>query len=86
MVNDGFHREAMFWIVSMRAICQVTILQDASEEEQMYYSEEFEKLLAELGLRSEDDFQKRAEDGKQLLDEVMQLADQIVETNEKIIQ
>jgi hypothetical protein len=42
--------------------------------------------LADLGLHSEDDFQKRAEDGALLLDEVMQVAMQIVETNQKIIQ
>jgi len=85
MVNDGFHREAMSWISVMRAIFQETILRDAPEEEQMQYVEQYQKLLAELGLHSEDDFQKRAEDGAQLLDEVMQVADQIVETNTKII-
>ena len=86
MINDGYHREAMFWIFCMRTICQHTILQDASEEEQKKYAEQYHKLLAELGLRSEDDFQKRAEDGKQLLEEVIQVAEQIIETNPKIIQ
>jgi len=85
LINDGFHREAMIWIVSMRTICQQTILQDAPADEQKKYSEQYEKLLAELGFRSPDDFPKRENDSKRLLDEVMQLADQIVETNEKII-
>jgi hypothetical protein len=85
MVNDGFHREAMIWIGSMRTICQKTILRDAHEEEQMHYVEQYQKLLADMGLHSEDDFQKRAEYGALLLDEVMQVAEQIVETNEKII-
>jgi hypothetical protein len=86
MINDEYHREAMWWIYCMRTICQHTILQDASEEEQKKYAEQYEKLLAELGLRSEDDFQKRGEDGALLLDEVMQVALEIVETNPKIIQ
>jgi hypothetical protein len=86
LVKDGFHREAMFWIAMMRAICQVTIQQDALEDEQTLYAEQYVKRLAELGLRSRDDLHRRAEDGKRLLDEVMQVADQIVETNEKIIQ
>jgi hypothetical protein len=85
LINDGYHREAMNYMLGMRLICQMMIHQDASYEEQKKYSEQYEKLLAELGLRSEDDFQKRAEDGKQLLDEVMQVAEQIVETNEKIV-
>ena len=84
-MNDGFHREAMIWISSMRTICQQTILQDAPANEQKKYAEQYEKLLAELGLRSEDDFQKRAEDGALLLEEMMQVAEQMVETNEKIV-
>ena len=86
MINAGFYREAMFWIAVMRAICQVTIQQDASEEEQTLYAEQYVKLLAELGLSSRDDLHRRVEDGKQLLDEVMQVADQIIEKNPKIIQ
>jgi hypothetical protein len=85
MINAGFHREAMFWITVMRAICQATIQQDASEEEQILYAEQYMKFLEELGLHSKDDFQQRAEDGKQLLEEVMQVADQIIATNEKIV-
>ena len=85
MINDGYHREAMIWIVCMRGECQKTIDQDGSDGEQKKYSEQYEKLLAELGFHTEDDFQKRAEDGKQLLEEVMQVAEQIVETNEKIV-
>ena len=85
MVNDGFHREAMSWITSMRAIFQETILRDAPDEEQKQYVEQYQILLAKLGFYSEGDFQRRAEDGKQLLDEVMQVAEQIVETNERIV-
>jgi len=86
MVNDGFHREAIMWISAMRAIFQQTILRDGSEEEQALFTKQYEKLLAELGLRSEDDFQKRAEDGALLLDEVMQIAEQIMDANEKIVE
>lgn len=86
LINGGFHREAMIWISSMRTICQQTILQDAPANEQKKYAEQYEKLLAELGFRSDVDFQMRAEDGKQLLEDVMQVAAQIVDTNPKIIQ
>ena len=41
MINQGFHCEAMFWIFCMRAVCQDTILRDAPDEEQMYYSKKF---------------------------------------------
>ncbi len=85
MVNDGFHREAMSWITAMRAIFQETILQDAPGKAQKQYVEQYQKLLAELGFHSENDFQKRAEDGAQLLEQVMQVTEQIMETSEKII-
>jgi hypothetical protein len=86
IINEGFHREAMSWISSIRAMCQQTILRDAPEEEQEKYVEQYQKLLADLGFYTENDFQKRAEDGKQLLEEVMKFAMQIVETNRKINQ
>jgi len=85
MVNDGFHREAMSWISSMRAIFQQTILRDAPDEVQISYVDQYQKLLSELGLHSTDDFEKRAEDGATLLDEVMQVAEEIMETNPKIV-
>jgi hypothetical protein len=84
MIKGGFHREAMIWILGMRSECQETISQDGSDEEKKKYTEQYEKLLAELGLGSEDDFQKRAKDGKRLLDEVMRVSLEIVETNDKI--
>ena len=85
VINEGFHREAMSWISSIRAMCQQVILRDGTDQEQRIYTEKYQELLAELGFRSEIDFQKRAEYGAQLLNEVMQIAEQMIETNPKII-
>ena len=85
VINAGFHREAMSWIASIRAMCQKVILRDGSDEEKKIFIEQYQELLAELELHSEDDIQKRAEDGRRLLDEVIQVAMQIVETNPKIV-
>ncbi len=82
MVKDGFHREAMFPIATMRAICQATIQQDATEDEQMLFAEQYMKLLADLGLSSSNNYQKRAEDGAHLLDEVKLDAVQMFENGE----
>ena len=86
LIDDGYHREALIWIVTMRTICQQIILQDAPEEEQQKYGVKHDDIMAELGFHSADDFQEREEVIKRLLEEVMQVADQIVETNPKIIQ
>lgn len=85
MINDGFHREAMIWIMCMLAECQKTIDQDGSDEEKQKYLERYEKLLAELGFRTEQDFQKRVEDGIKLLGKVIQVTEQMVETNQQIV-
>jgi hypothetical protein len=85
MVTAGFHRETMFGIIALRACCRAIFLQDAVEEEQVQHEQQYQKFLAELGLRSKDDLQQRAEDGRRLLDEVMQVALEIVDTNKKII-
>jgi hypothetical protein len=86
MINEGLHREAMFMIVALRAMCRDVCLQDAVEKEKAQHEQQYKKFVAELGIRSKDDIQKRAEDGTLLRDEVMQVAAQIVETNQKIIQ
>ena len=85
MVTAGFHRETMFGIIALCACCRVIFLQDAVEEEKVQHEQRYQKFLVELGICSKDDIQKRAEDGRRLLDEVMQVAMQIVETNPKII-
>jgi hypothetical protein len=81
LINDGFYGEAMMWIVGMRSICQQAILQDAPADEQKKYTEQYDELLAKLGFHSPEDFPKREEMSKWLLEEVMQIALQIVETN-----
>ena len=85
MVTAGFHRETMFGIIALRACCRVIFLQDAVEEEQVQHEEQYQKFLAELGLRSKDDLHQRAKAGSHLLDEVMQVAEQMMGTNLKII-
>jgi hypothetical protein len=85
LIEDGFYNEAILWIASMRTLCQQTILQDAPADEQKKYAEQYDELLAELGFYSPNDFPKREEGCKRLLDEVMQVAEQIVEMNKNII-
>jgi uracil DNA glycosylase len=65
-------------------MCRDAFLQDAVEEERAQHEQQYKMFLAELELRSKDDIKKRAEDGALLLNKVMEVAAQIVETNQKI--
>lgn len=84
LIEDGFHREAMLWILSMRALCQATIEKDASDREKAQYAQRYKEFLVELGLASVEDSKKRAQYGERLLEEVMQVAEEIIETNPKV--
>jgi hypothetical protein len=84
LIKDGFHREAMFWIMIMRAICQATIETDASDRERAQYIQQYKEFLMELGLASVEDLKKRAQYGERLLEEVMRVAEEIIETNPKV--
>jgi hypothetical protein len=81
LVEDGYHREAMLWIMCMRAVCQATIDKDAPDREKAQHTQRYKAFLAELGLGSAKDLQERAQYGERLLDEVMHVAEQIIDTN-----
>ena len=86
LIEDGFHREAMLWILGMRAVCQATIQQDASAEEEAQHVQAYQKFLVELGLRSVEDLRRRAEHGECLLQEVIRVAEEVMETNPEVVE
>jgi hypothetical protein len=86
MVKRGFHHETMFMIIALRVMCQGIFLQDSVEDELVKHEQDYQKFLAELGLRSSDDLHQRAKAGSHLLDEVMQVVEQMITKNPKIIQ
>ena len=84
LVEGGFHREAMLWIMIMRAVCQSTIEADASGKERTLHRQRYKEFLAELGLASVEDSRKRAQYGERLLEEIMHVAEGIIETNPRV--
>ena len=84
LIESGFHREAMFWILLMRTICQSTMDNDASGTEKEQSTRRYERLLAAQGLVSADDLTPRAQYGERLLEQVMRVAEEIIETNPSV--
>ena len=63
LIQSGFHREAVFWIVATFARCHMILGTDASQL-QRSLTPAFNALLADLGVHSRDDLVQR---GKQVL-------------------
>lgn len=81
LIEQGFHREAMFWIVVTYSRCMVILNQDAMPETVERFRPAYHRLLADLGVRSVEDvaqYKRRALDFLPVVEEV---ADHIIMAN-----
>jgi hypothetical protein len=60
LIERGFHREAVFWIVATYARCQTILYHDAPGELHDRFDAGFRSLLGDLGIRSSADILERA--------------------------
>lgn len=84
LIKDGHYKEAFWWILLYRLESQIAFENDGLEEETQKYMEQFEKMLADLGLISQKDFQRRAERLRAVLKEAMEFSEKSIETNPDI--
>jgi hypothetical protein len=84
MIDEGNHREAMFWITFFHYLANVTIQNDAPEAEKPQYQAGFEQLLSGLGLHPLNDWQSRIQLAKNVAEEFFQLADEVIENHPDI--
>lgn len=84
LIDSGYHREAIFWIVATYARCQKIFYCDGSVKTQNWYSYGFRNLLADLGINSFSDLQERSKQNKKLLSKVWKTVEAIIEANPKI--
>jgi hypothetical protein len=85
MIDEGHHREAMFWICVFHFLSNAAIQNDASDEEKPQFQAIFDRLLDGLGLSTPEDWTSRVEQAKALAEEVFQVADEIVVQNPDIV-
>ena len=81
MIEQGYHREAIFWMVATYSRCMSVIHQDASLEVQQHCSHGYRHLLADLGIHSFTDLQQRGEQIRQLIPSVWEIAEAIMAAN-----
>ena len=81
MIERGYHREAIFWMVATYSRCQKVLYRDAPAEMQDRFSLGYRQLLGDLGITLFGDLQKRSEQVKGFLPRVWEVAEAIMAAN-----
>lgn len=81
LIRAGNHREAVFWIVATFSRCHKILAVDASPETLKAHLPAFEEMVADLGLRTSNDFICRAKDVSDFLPRLWEAAEDIVTRN-----
>ena len=84
MIQQGRHREALFWIVATIARCQMVLHADAPPPMSARWDGAFQDLLADLGIRSIVDLGQRCEHIRDALPQVDGLAVNLMDANPEI--
>ncbi|MBC8229903.1 hypothetical protein H8E77_10185 [bacterium] len=85
MINEGNHREAMFWIWIFHYCVNVAIQNDGSEEEKPQYQAGYDDFLSGLGLHAPNDWQSRLQLARNVAEQFFEFADEVVENHPDII-
>jgi hypothetical protein len=81
LIEGGYHREAIFWMVATYSRCQHVLCHDAPAEMQDRSSVGYRRLVGDLGITSFADLQQRGEQVKGLLPHVWEVAEAIMASN-----
>jgi hypothetical protein len=84
LIEQGDHREALFWIVATYSRCQKVLSSDAPVEMQDQFSLGYRRLLADLGITSDADLHQRGEEVKDFLPQIWEVAEAIMSVNPEI--
>ncbi len=84
LIEQGHHREAIFWMAVTYARCQKVLHDDASVEMRDRFAPGFRELLADLGIASSADLQERNAQVTELLPRVWEVAEAIMAANPEI--
>ncbi len=81
LIDRGYHREAIFWMVATYSRCQKVLYHDAPVEMQNKFSPGYRQLLSDLGITSFADLQQRRTQVKELLPRVWEVTEAIMAAN-----
>jgi hypothetical protein len=81
LIECGYHREAIFWIVATYSRCQKVLYHDAPVAMQERFDPGYRHLLGDLGITSFADLQRRSEQVKGFLPHLWTMAEAILAAN-----
>ncbi|MDH6671189.1 hypothetical protein M2277_001839 [Paenibacillus sp. LBL] len=84
LILNGSHREAVFWMVATFARCHNILEADGPPEFQREYAPAFDAILADLGITSTADLQKRADEVIRFLPTLWNITEGILEANPEV--
>jgi hypothetical protein len=81
LIEQGNHREAIFWMVATYSRCQMVLYQDAPLAIQEQFTPAYHHLLADLGITSPALLPQRGEQIKTFLPQLWEMTETILTTN-----
>jgi hypothetical protein len=79
MIEQGCHREAMFWIAGFLVFANAAIQADAPAAERRAFQARIDRLVADLGLRTTADVAARAAAAEDLARAIFGVADELID-------
>ena len=84
LIEQGYHREAVFWLVATYSRCQWIFHHDALASVRERFRPGYQRLLGDLAIGSFADLQNRCEQVEQFLPRVCEMAESIMAANPQI--
>jgi hypothetical protein len=78
LIDEGRHREAMWWLLFGYTISNATLQQDGDEDERSHHQTQLGRMLGVLAVETESSRRIRALRARQLADQLFALADDLV--------
>ena len=84
LIERGYHREAMFWMVVTHSDCQKVLYHDTPVETQKRFRPAYRRMLGDLGIASFADLRQRTEQVRDFLPSVLEVAEAILAANPEV--
>jgi hypothetical protein len=75
MIDEGSHREAMYWITALAGESYLVLQNDAPGAEKPVFAAQFEAMLTTLGYTSDEAWAQRVDSAERLAQEIYRIAD-----------
>lgn len=84
MIEEGYYREAMFWIFIGIFVSNLAVQADAADEDKLHFGSEFMSILRELKFETMEDCETRLGEIKELSEEVFRAVESFIDGNPEI--